>query len=222
MPFKLPKNAGLSVCMEYVLRVEASLLAEEETKELATPWTALYMRSKEARDKREAGSREVAIAIGKGKAADVKWDRAVIDLSGLAYFHAGKDAEKLPYSRLFGTIKANQMRMFGMAKALSTGKQLLTDLQQLADPALQPAQEKLQKANDALGTSETAKSDAKRAFRQHELVRQELVEDIEKQIILTEIELLKQGFDRIALRTLLSPHDTEDDTETDDIPAPTV
>lgn len=226
MPFKLPKTASLAVCAEYVLRVEASLLAETETQELATPWTVLQTRVKEARDKREAGERTLAIMAGKVRAADVKWDRVVLDLSSTAFFHAKKDAKALPYARLFGTIKATDMRKMGASKSVGYGKQLLTDLQQLDHEALAPHQEKLQKANDNLMAADTLRDDAKRAFRSHDLTRQALIEEIEKQIILTEIELLKQEYDRIAVRAFLSPYESEatdedaDEPETTPTPAP--
>lgn len=213
MPFKLPKTSSLHVLFDYTLRVEASLLAEEETTALAAPWSALQTRVKEARDAREAGTRALAIAQGKIRAADVKWDRLIVNLSGLAYFHAGKDAKALPYSRLFGTIKADDMRQFGATKAAACGRQLVSDIQQLNHEALNPLGTRLAQVNEKLVSADEQRTEQKNAFRKHELVRQELLSAIEKQITLTEIELLKLEYDRIAVRTYLSPHDLEEDAD---------
>jgi hypothetical protein len=137
---------------------------------------------------------------------DVVWDGLVGELSGRAFLAAGKDAKKLPYVLLFGTVTAKAAKRLGPAKATTYGTTLLTRATELAHPELAPTLSALSQANTTLGEASEQRRTARDASLVHEIRRMAALDRLELLASETQLGILERFVGHSDLvRAILAP-----------------
>lgn len=205
MSYRLTRSWSFESLRTYVVQVIAGLRAAK-LEDLAAPWVEKKAAVRTARDAREDARDREAETTAVVRVADSEWDNTVLLLSGTAYLASGKDAQQPPYSELFGTVKAAEMRELGPAKASVAGKKLATKTLALADSQLSALGQEIAAKTEALGTAESADEAAEIALLAHDVARLQLVQAIEKLGAETEAQILSRHPGRKDLvRAILDP-----------------
>lgn len=143
------------------------------------------------------------------KVANAYWKAEIITCSSDAFHASGKKSDRDPYQSLFGTIKAKAARSLGYQQAYKVGSNLIARAQVLNHPDLKAPFEKFAISNELLQTAGQMRDKCKTATELHTLGTKSHIEDIQKLIHSTEVELLKLSPGNNALvRTILSPRET--------------
>jgi len=193
MSNRLPSTSSLPRLRAYVVNAIAALLAllgKKEAAPLVEPWLALKKRIEDERAERERLHDAVIEARAEVRVADSLWDNTTGRLSSSAWNLSGSKKNAPPYSTLFGAVTAAVARSFGPHKAAALGARLLARLKELAMAALSPLQAELEGANARLETAGAARTEATEKELTADIRRVRLLGDVERQIALTEAELL--------------------------------
>ena len=206
MSYSLPESTSLEGMIDYTTGVSAGLKAVTELVPLSAPWDARKLALRAARDDRDDARAKVIECSKVVDVRDTVWDKAVTDLSGRAYFAAGKDASKPPYAPLFGTVTAAAATKLGPAKATVYGDNLVSKGTALAHPDLGDAVQAVAAANKPLSDAGAARTTAQTEAAAHEIKRIQAREALELLIAETELGILQKFVGRDDLvRAILAP-----------------
>lgn len=207
MSYQHRPTASLETLIDYAVAGRAGLaIPGEGLEHLAPPWTDFIRRARAARDERDE-ARYVWIGyVATYRARDYRWEVAIGNLSKTSYHAAGMNADADPYAALFGTLKANDARSLGAAKATAFGNLVAKKAATLAHPALAEATAALVAANEALTLAHAQKVEAYDALRLHALHRTRLLDELNALIATTEAAILTRfpGDDQ-RVRAILAP-----------------
>ena len=160
MAYALPETISFEGMIDYVTGASAGLKAVPELAPLAAPWDQRKLALRADRDARDDARGRVLECSKVVDVRDTIWDKAVTDLSGRAYLAAGKDASKVPYAPLFGTVPAATATKLGPAKATVYGVGLVSKGTTLAHPDLGASIQAVADANGPLSDAGTARAAA--------------------------------------------------------------
>lgn len=208
MPYSIDRSQSLESLHDYLVGVEAGLLAMEQTQDLGPKWAHKQVEVKKLREERDEARKAVIGAQARVKVLDTRWDMVVAKISDRAYSLAGKDADVAPYEPLFGAVTAQEAKEYGPAKATAFGKSALAKLHELNEAELNPLADELAKANVALGVAHAARGEAEDAAAIHTLRKERLIEQVEALVAEAEIAILTRFPRQKALvASVLSPVD---------------
>jgi len=206
MSYKLNTSVSLESLRSYAVQVIAGLKATGGLEESLASWSAQKEAILRARDARDADLDREAETSARVRVSDAEWDSTVGSLSQVAQFLAGGDAKKPPYTELFGTVKAHQLKRFGPAKAPSAAAGLVAKAQSSAHPQLVEAGRELAAKTEALAVAEKADADAEVRVLTHTIEKAKLVRSMETLVAETEAKLLARWPGRDDLvRAILDP-----------------
>ncbi len=206
MAYTLPETIPYEGMIDYITGTAAGLKAVPELAPLAAPWDERKLALRAARDARDDARARVLECSGVVEVRDTIWDKAVIDLSGRAYLAAGKDASKIPYAPLFGTVPAATATKLGPAKATAYGVGLVAKATTLAHPDLGASIQAVAAANTQLSDAGTARAAATVDARTYEIKRLQAHAALELLIAETELGILQKFVGRDDLvRAILAP-----------------
>ena len=210
MAYSLPETISLEGMIDYITGVSAGLKAMPGLAPLAESWGQRKLALRADRDARDDARGTVIECSKVVEVRDTIWDKAVVDLSGRAFFAAGKDASKPPYAPLFGTVPAATATKLGPAKATIYGGSLVSKGTTLAHPDLGGAIQVVADANGPLADAGTARAVAKIAAATHEIKRIQIREELELLIAQTELGILQKfvGRDDLVKAILAPPRKT--------------
>lgn len=192
MAYQQPESASLEALIDYVGSAQAALQALDPTGALATPWQTLRDQLKGERDHRDDDRFAVLSASAVVRLRDAEFDKAVGDLSGVAFLAAGKKADAEPYSGLFGTTKATEARKLGPAAAVTFAEGLLQKAQAQGMAMLAEPLHNLHHATAHLGPAGQARTAAEQKSAVHEVVRKQALAATEALTATTQATLLAQ------------------------------
>lgn len=207
MAYVLPPTSSLDALILYVGTRVALFSAEEEHLAIAQWWRDMLKRARTARDARDDARIATEAARSSVQLCDARWDKTVHDLAGVALTESDRNPKKRPYSQLFGTVNATRAKKLGIAKATSFGALLVSTLKALGNSKLLPFAGELERRNEALDGAAKVRLERTLEERTHAIHRLSLIDDIERLIAITQIELLKRypGDDAL-VAAYLSPH----------------
>lgn len=190
MPAKLPETASLEWLIDYAAGVEAAVGALPATATLTPSWQALRLRLRAARDARDDDRFKLRAAEARARVADAQWDRALTTVSAEAFHIAGKDAAAVPYSILFGSVKAKDAVALGAFKATAFGAALLQKATSVKDARLDAVVAELDAAQKTLEAATAARLAARNLSLTHDGTRQLLIDAVEEEMAQTEVGIL--------------------------------
>lgn len=207
MAYSLSPTSSLDTLIIYIGARVALFSAEEENAAMAQWWRDMLKRARAARDARDDARIETEAARSTVQVRDARWDKTVHDLAGVALSESDRNPKIRPYSQLFGTVNASRAKKLGIAKATAFGSLLVTILKTIANPKLLPFATELEDRNKALDESARVRLQRTLEERAHAVHRLTLIDDVERLIAVTQIELLKRhpGDDAL-VAAYLSPH----------------
>lgn len=204
--YSLPKTASLEWLITYVVGTGAGLAAREDLASLAKPYDKLLEKLRKERDDRDAARFAAVRASAVVRVLDASFDDTVGRLSTEALAEARADEKASPYAPLFGSVKASEARNFGAARAVAFGQDLLAKLKELAVARLNPIAAALSKLVGKLDSAQETRAKAEDAAALFDIRRARLVEEIEKQVALTAIDVFKAApGDKGLVAAVLSP-----------------
>lgn len=188
---KLNPNTDIQSMIDFAVNTGAVLHARPETRHLAPAWREQKQALRGARERRD-GDRDTWIeAVAEYRVARTDWNLTLLELSGLIFLAAGKRASQEPYLSTLGSVTAARARVLGAQKAIDFGSLLLGRLGVLARPDFAEKTAAFQAAQAALETTTAGRRRAYEALRLHNLHRVRLVEELQRAIDATEVEILK-------------------------------
>lgn len=206
MAYKQHENAALETLIDYSAAVQAALQALDPASSLAEPWQALRAKLKGERDQRDDDRFAVLCASSIVRLRDAEFDKALGDVSGMAFLAAGKQADAEPYASLFGTTKAAEVRALGPDAAVTFAEGLLQKAQAQNTPMLAEPLQKLHHATAHLGPAGHERTAAEQKSAVHEVVRKQALAATEALTATTQATLLAQWPGRDDLvRACLAP-----------------
>lgn len=212
MAYQLRAGGSLESMIDYSIGAHAGLAVPDEgLEDLAPPFADFIARARAARDARDDARYAWIRSIAVFRARDLRWDGTIVGLSGEAYHASGKQADAEPYALLFGTVKANDARKLGAAKASAFGATLAKKLDTLNHPDLAGQADAVRAANDALIRAATAKVEAYDAVLMHSIKRVHLLNELHTLIATTEAAILtRYPGDSDRVRAALAPQRREE------------
>ena len=216
MSYRVKPDWSLEALIDYLVAVYAAVNAQEELAELAPPFAELKAKARGARDRRDELRYAAIEARAVAAVRDTAWDDTVGDLSGAAYLVSGKDDQAPPYSILFGNIKADEMRRFGLAKATLCGRRLVAQLTELNHPGLTHHIAPLTQRTDRLDQAHQAREAANQAVMLFAIEQSRLIDAVQRAVDQAEVTILTRSpGNRGLVRAVLAPQ-TKEHTSTED------
>lgn len=207
MSYQLGENCSLEAMTDYAVGAHAGLAVPEEgLEDLAQPFAEFIARLRAARDARDDARYGWIRSIAVFRARDTRWDRTIIHASSEAFHASGKDASAEPYVLLFNTVKANEARSLGPAKAAAFGTTLAKKFDTISHPALAGHADAIRATSAALVQAAAAKAEAYDAVLMHSIKRTQLLNELHTLIATTEAAILTRfpgATDRV--RATLAP-----------------
>lgn len=206
MSYRMPASASLDHLIDHAVGVIAAVQATDEFSGNAQMWLDLRAKLLAARDHRDGLRWALAGAQRKVDYRDVRWDAAILDLSGRAFLAAGKDAAASPYADLFGAISGAGLRNLGPVRATAAAQVILTKGAALDHPDLKDSLATLAAATHALQAADEERTLQRNQVLALDIARAQLVDAVEHATAATEVAILTQAPGRRDLvRALLAP-----------------